>query len=141
MKKTVFIFLLTLVTTLAVAQTDTDSTEEEFLLVQAEAEFPGGLTAWRKYLEKNLNTSLSKKCLKLRKGQKRITQTVVVAFSVDKEGNVSDVKAENATSVCSLFVEEAIRVISTGPKWIPGQQNGRKIISRKKQSITWVLED
>lgn len=131
------------ITTVTFSQNDSSdiAEDESFTSVQVEASFPGGTAAWGRYLQKNLNGKLSKKCLKLPKGQKKITQTVVVAFTVDKEGYISDVRAENASSVCSLFAEEAVRVIKNGPRWVPGEQNGRRVISRKKQSITWVLED
>ena len=146
MRSLLFGILFTLVAGEVYSQ-DTDSTSGAkdtiavFSPVQVEASFPGGISGWMRYLYKNLNTKITKKCLRLPKRQKSIAQTVVVAFVVDKDGYVSDVTVENAATLCPLFVEEAIRVVSNGPRWIPGQQNGRNIISRKRQSITWVLED
>ena len=43
------------------------------------------------------------------------TYTVVVQFVVDKEGNVSDVKA--LTSHGYGMEDEAVRVIKKGPQW------------------------
>lgn len=35
--------------------------------------------------------------------------------------------------------EEAVRVIKKGPKWTPGKQNGRDVISWCSQPITLVV--
>jgi protein TonB len=113
----------------------------EFTSVQVEAKFPGGLSGWRKYLEENLNVDLADSCLKIPKGKKSIKQTVVVSFRVDKTGKISEVKAENFKEVHPRLAAEAVRVIKNGPDWIPAEQNGRKVIYRTRQSITWVLED
>lgn len=133
------------------AQTDTvseDSTEvsdtsidKEFKTVQVEAQFPGGMPAWRKYLETTLKVDLLEKCVKLKKGQKMVRQTVIVSFRVDKDGSISNVIAENASEVCPAIAAEAVRVIKNGPKWSPAVQDGRTVIYRQRQSITWVLEE
>ena len=52
------------------------------------------------------------------------TYTTIVIFIVDKEGNISDVKALTAHGFG--MEEEVIRVIKNGPKWIPAIQNGRQ---------------
>ncbi|HRF18123.1 MAG TPA: hypothetical protein PK977_08135, partial [Chitinophagaceae bacterium] len=56
--------------------------------VEIEARFPGGDAIWRRYLERNLDGSTPTK-----NGAPEGTYTVVVQFIVDKEGNISDVKA------------------------------------------------
>ncbi len=133
------------------AQTDStakDSTEvsdtsidKEVKTVQVEAQFPGGMPAWRKYLETTLKVDLLEKCVKLKKGQKMVRQTVIVSFRVDKDGSISNVIAENASEVCPSIAAEAVRVIKNGPKWSPAVQDGRTVIYRQRQSITWVLEE
>jgi hypothetical protein len=35
--------------------------------------------------------------------------------------------------------EEVIRFLSKGPNWIPAQQNGHKVVSYRKQPITFVI--
>ena len=53
------------------------------------------------------------------------TYTVYVQFVVDKEGNISDVKA--LTNHGYGMEEEAVRVIKKGPNWTPAIQNGRPV--------------
>jgi len=53
---------------------------------------------------------------------------------------ICDVKAENDPGYGTR--EEAIRVIKKGPNWKPAIQNGREVIYRHKQNITFrVSED
>ena len=61
-----------------------------------------------------------------------------VQFIVDKEGNISDVQALNDPG--EGLAGEAVRIIKKGPKWKPAEQNGRKVIYRNIQSITFRLE-
>lgn len=109
--------------------------EKTFYIVQNPAEFPGGLPAWTKYLERNLNRDLP-----INNGAPAGRYTVVVSFTVDKNGVISDVIAENNPGYGTDL--EAVRVIQKGPSWKPAVQNGRNVIYRHKQSITFqVAED
>lgn len=105
--------------------------------VQIPAEFPGGIPGWTSYLERNLDASLSR-YLKIPSGQDWVRQTVYVTFIVDKEGAISDVKVINESDVHPKLAAEAIRVIRDGPKWKPAVQNGKNVIYRHKQGISWV---
>jgi protein TonB len=104
--------------------------DKTFTKVEIESEYPGGTSAWQRYLNKSL-----------RYPQEAIDQeiqgTVVVQFIVDKEGNVSDVEA---ISGANELREEAVRVIKKSGKWTPAVQNGRQVKSYKKQPITFRLE-
>jgi len=104
-----------------------------FTQVQIQAEFPGGKAAWIKYLERNLQRDII-----MKNGGPRGKYTVVVSFTVDKEGNVSDVEALNDPGYGTK--DEAIRVIVKGPKWLPAVQNGKKINSVHKQAVTWMFQ-
>jgi protein TonB len=121
------------------AQTSKKDTDfvKEFITVQVEAKFPGGPSAWAKYLEQNLNTSIATKVIKLKRGQQSAQQTAVVSFLVDKKGNISQVAVLNPGEIHRKLAAEAIRVIENGPKWIPAIQNGRNVIYRQKQNITF----
>jgi protein TonB len=105
-----------------------------FEKVEIEASFPGGIPAWRKYLEKNLNAQVATD-----NGAPAGTYTVNVRFVVDKEGNISDVRA--LTSHGFGIEEEAVKVIKRGPKWNPGNQNGRSVNSYHTQPITFVVTE
>jgi protein TonB len=108
--------------------------DKVFTVVQIAAEFPGGLPAWTKYLERNLNRDLP-----VENGAPPGKYTVVVSFIVAKDGSISEVQAENDPGYGTK--NEAIRVIQKGPKWKPAIQNGRQVIYRHKQSITFVVSE
>lgn len=109
--------------------------EPEFLsIVQIEAKFPGGIDAWRIYLERNLNTNMP-----VDNGAAAGNYTVVVSFVVDKDGNISDVQALNDPGYGTA--QEAIRVIKKSKQWTPALQNGRNVTYRQKQSITFVVSE
>jgi len=105
-----------------------------FKSVQIEAEFPGGKSAWAKFLERNLNSALPSE-----NGAPSGKYSVIVSFLVDKSGNISDVDAENDPGYKTK--EEAIRVLKKGPSWKPAIQNGRQVAYRMRQTITFVVAD
>lgn len=98
--------------------------------VENPAEFPGGLSAWKRYLERNL--------VYPENAIEAETQGAIkVQFIVDREGNISDVHAIN--DLGNGLAEEAVRIIKSGPKWKPAEQNGTKVIYRHIQNITFKL--
>ena len=109
--------------------------EPEFLsIIQIEAKFPGGIGAWTKYLERNLNTNTP-----VDNGAATGIYTVVVSFVVDKDGNISDVVALNDPGFGTA--EEAVRVIKKSKQWTPALQNGTNVKYRQKQSITFMVSE
>jgi protein TonB len=108
--------------------------DKVFTVVQIPAEFPGGQSAWTRFLERNLNSSITSD-----NGAPAGRYTVVVAFTVSKTGAISDVVAENDPGYGTKA--EAIRVITKGPAWKPAVQNGRNVIYRHRQSITFVVSE
>lgn len=108
--------------------------DKEFKTVQIQAKFPGGNDAWTKYLQRNLRADVA-----VENGAPTGRYTVVVSFLVDKEGNISEVKSENDPGYGTA--DEATRVIKRGPKWIPAEQNGRKVIYRQRQSVTFEVSE
>ncbi|MBI5372629.1 MAG: energy transducer TonB [Sphingobacteriales bacterium] len=110
-----------------------DDENKIFDKVEIEASFPGGDSKWRQYLERNANGQVATD-----NGAPEGTYTTVVQFVVDKEGNISDVRA--LTNHGYGMEEEAIRVIKKGPKWSPAIQNGRQVKAYRKQPITFRVE-
>ena len=100
-----------------------------FTRVEIDASFPGGMTQWARFLNKNL-----------RYPDEAITQgiggTVMVQFVVDLDGNVSDVKAISGPETGGLR-EEAERVIKKSGKWVPAIQNGRHVKAYRRQPVTF----
>lgn len=105
-----------------------------FTTVQVEAQFPGGIEAWARFLQRNLNADIPAE-----NGAPLGKYTVLVAFNVDKEGNVSDIEALNDPGYGTA--QEAVRVIKKSNQWIPAVQNGRHVGYRQKQAITFIVNE
>jgi periplasmic protein TonB len=144
--KKMYLSLCLLLSVAASAQTSTIQVVSEnklttdstviFEKVEREAEFPGGLPAWRTYLMENLRADAPFK--EIPKKTKHFEQTAMVQFIVGKDGSISDVKVIN--EVLSSIRKESIRVIKNSGKWIPAQQNGRPVKAYRKQPITFVVD-
>ena len=110
-----------------------ESDDAVFLPVEFEAQFPGGMAAWARFLHKNLNYPSDAQ-------DNGVQGTVVVQFVVDRDGNVSDVEAISGPEKGGLR-EEAVRVIKRSGKWTPGNQNGKGVKSYKRQPVTFQISE
>lgn len=59
---------------------------------------------------------------------KKISGRVLVQFVINEEGAVTEVKV--LQSPHALLSSEAIRVVSSSPRWEPGMQKGQKVSVR-----------
>lgn len=89
-----------------------------FDVVEEMPVFPGGQAALMGFIAKNLRYPV-----KAQEGG--IQGRVVARFIVEKDGSVSNLAV--ARSVSSELDAEAIRVLSTMPKWTPGKQRGKEV--------------
>lgn len=90
-----------------------------FEVVEKMPEFPnGGMPGLMKYLSDNIRYPEAAKVAGI---QGRVT----VVFVVDKDGSITNV--ETLRGVDAELDKEAIRVISSMPKWIPGMQKGKAV--------------
>jgi TonB family protein len=93
--------------------------EQVFFVVEESATFQGGdLNSFRDWVFKNTIYPATAV-------QAGITGKVIVQFCIDSKGDVTDVKV--IRSVSPEIDKEAIRVISSSPKWSPGKQGGKAI--------------
>lgn len=91
---------------------------EPEIVVQEMPSFPGGDEALLKFIAEALkypDAAISN----------GIQGRVTVRFVVSSDGSVK--RAEVLRSIDPLLDEEALRVISTMPKWKPGKQNGKAV--------------
>jgi TonB family protein len=105
-------------------------TEKKDCQIEKPAGFPGGINAWRKYLERNLD--YPKDAV-----NNNIQGVVRIQFNIEKDGSVSDVKV--ASSPHEILSNEGMRLIKKSPKWQPALQYNRAVIYRHIQSITFSL--
>lgn len=91
----------------------TGSNKDVFFVVEEMPSFPGGEKALQSYIYKNI---------KVLKGSEKISEPVLVVFTVDSKGKVRD--ATVLKKKYPVWEAEAIRVVSSMPDWKPGMQHG-----------------
>jgi periplasmic protein TonB len=104
--------------------------DEIFDVVENNPNPPGGMEGWNKYLRDNLKYPTQAR----RMG---IEGTVYVAFVVNTDGSIQDVQV--LRGIGGGCDEEAVRVVSTAPKWEPGKQRGKPVRVRMRLPIRFKL--
>jgi protein TonB len=107
--------------------------DDRFIPVEKEAEFPGGLEAWARFLNKTLRYPDQAMSID-------IQGTVTVQFVVDVDGSVSNVRVVSGPEEGGLR-EEAVRVIKKSGKWVPALQNGRSVKAYRLQPVVFKVVD
>ena len=103
-----------------------------FTKVEIEASFPGGPSAWQRYVTRAIMAEQDEF------GDDDFG-TCVVKFIVDRNGTVSDVQA--TTMKGTKLAEVAVNAIRKGPKWTPAIQNGTKVNAYRLQPVTLTNPD
>lgn len=121
-----------IITKPVVKEEEKENKEKNFSKVEIEPSFPGGETKWKQYLKAALNQNTASQ-----KGAPAGTYTVIVQFMVKTDSFITNNKA--LTNHGFGMEEEAIRLISKGPRWVPGLQNGKQVNAIKNQPVTFVV--
>lgn len=83
--------------------------------IEVRPEFPGGIEEFQRFIKKNYKIP----------EVDGLKGKVYMSFIIEKDGALSDIKTirdlKHGTG------DEAIRVLKTSPKWIPGKQNGELV--------------
>lgn len=111
---------------------DTTGKVEIFDDPEQQPYFPGGETALLKYLQENIK--YPPKAVK-----DSIQGRVVVQFLIDPQGCVGEVKV--ARSVSEELDAEAVRVVKTLPKFVPGRMFGKAVSAWYTLPVTFKLQD
>ncbi|MEZ4776685.1 MAG: TonB family protein [Bacteroidia bacterium] len=106
------------------------SVNKPLVAAQLMPEFPGGTKALARFFNKYYRYPLEAK-------NNNIEGVVYVRFIVNPDGSLSNAKV--VKGVGHGCDEEAIRLISLMPKWIPGEQDGTKVAVYKTIPITFRL--
>jgi hypothetical protein len=92
---------------------------------------------WENYLSSNVDASIGAKYIKIPRGENEARQTVNVRFMVNEKGAVVNVEVINKKEVHAKLAEEALRVVSSSPVWIPAMIYGQRTIYWQIQPVTF----
>jgi TonB family protein len=93
--------------------------------------FPGGQEAMSKYIQQNLKYPEIAR-------ENDISGRVIVSFCIHKDGSVYDARVLKSPD--ASLSKEAIRLIESMPKWLPGKVNGVNVSSKQVIPIMFVLK-
>jgi len=99
-------------------QVQDSSTNKIFTVVDQMPEFPGGSSAFGRFIALNLRYPAIAR-------ENNTQGTVIIGFVVEKDGSLGDIKIIRA--IGDGCDEEATRVIKQCPKWKPGILNGKPV--------------
>lgn len=107
--------------------------EEQKIHVRVEKvpEFPGGLEALNRFLVRNIKYPLLAQ-------ENGIQGRVVCQFVVNTDGSIVDI--EVVRGVEESLDKEAVRVIKSMPKWVPGRHGGKAVRVKFTQMIRFKLQ-
>ena len=108
---------------------------EVFFIVEKMPDFPykdkDGVEGFRAYVQDNVK--YPKEAM-----DKGIQGKVYVSFVVETDGAVSNVKVVRAVN--KFLDEETVRAVKVTPKWIPGEQKGKKVRVSFTIPVTYKLQ-
>ena len=93
--------------------------------------FPGGPSALMQYLSSNIKYPVVAE-------ENGVQGRVVCTFVVERDGSITDVRV--IKSVDPSLDKEAVRVVKSMPKWIPGKQNGSAVRVKYTVPVTFRLQ-
>jgi protein TonB len=106
-------------------------TEEIFVVVENQPEFPGGNTAMMKFLSDNIKYPVIAQ-------ENGIQGRVICNFVVERDGSITDVQV--VRGVDPSLDKEAVRVIQQMPRWKPGKQRGQAVRVRFTLPVVFRLQ-
>jgi hypothetical protein len=105
---------------------------EIYSVIGEDAEFPGGMTALRTFI----NTNLKIPDVAIEKG---IEGKCYLQFVVSMHGNISNVKLIRGVPNCPECDVEAIRMVKSMPAWKPGKIGGKPVHSTYNLPVAFKL--
>jgi protein TonB len=106
--------------------------EKVFIIVEEQASFQGGdVNTFRAWVQQNVKYPPIA-------AENGIQGKVYVQYAVNSKGEVVDVKV--VRGVDPSLDKEAVRVITSSPKWEPGKQGGMKVKQQFTIPISFILQ-
>ena len=109
----------------------TPDSNKAYDVVDEMPQFPGGPSALFEFISKNIQYPKEAEDANLQ-------GRVIVSFVVEKDGSVSNAKV--VRPIDPLLDAEALRVVNSMPKWIPGKQNGEAFRVKYTIPVTFRVE-
>jgi protein TonB len=109
-----------------------DNIVREFVSLEVQPMFPGGMSKFYNYLSKAIKYPEMAQ-------ENRVQGKVFMSFIVEKNGTLTDIKVEKRLG--SGTDEEAIRVLKASPHWMPGIQNGQPVRVKYNIPISFALSE
>ena len=129
--KQVLLFIFLFCTLGVSAQSNSTSrTERLFDVVEEMPMFPGGNAALMDFLANNIKYPQVAE-------ENGIQGRVVLTFTVEPDGSLTEVKVVRGVDIA--LDKEAIRVVKSMPKWIPGKQKGSAVRVKYTLPVTFRL--
>ncbi|MFA6863727.1 MAG: energy transducer TonB, partial [Dysgonamonadaceae bacterium] len=108
-----------------------ESSDDLFVVVEKQPEFPGGMQALMEFIGDSIR--YPKESI-----ENGIQGRVITNFIIHKDGSISDINITEG--IDPLLDAEAIRMISTMPKWKPGMQRGKAVNVRYTLPVVYRLQ-
>ena len=104
---------------------------EEALTSDRDPEFPGGMSNLKKYISEKVKYPTMSQ-------ENGISGNVKVSYIINEDGSVSNV--EVIESIDPYLDKEAIRIISSMPKWSPGIRDGKYVKMKTSTYVKFSLQ-
>jgi hypothetical protein len=96
-------------------------------VIETKADYPNGINAFHEFFNREF---------KIPEAFKNTTDRIIVSFIIEKDGSLTSIQFTK--SIDYQLESEIKRVLKLSPKWIPGEQNGKK--TREKYSFPISLD-
>jgi periplasmic protein TonB len=107
-----------------------DNKVYDFVSIEKQPEFPGGISKFYGYLSKAIKYPPMAQ-------ENNVQGKVFLSFVVEKDGKLTDIQVTRGLG--SGTDEEAIRVLKASPRWNPGIQNGKPVRVKYNINVNFTL--
>lgn len=107
-----------------------DNKVYDFVSIEKQPEFPGGISKFYGYLSKAIKYPPMAQ-------ENNVQGKVFLSFVVEKDGKLTDITVTRGLG--SGTDEEAIRVLKASPRWNPGIQNGKPVRVKYNINVNFTL--
>ncbi|QPH37648.1 M56 family metallopeptidase [Pedobacter endophyticus] len=104
----------------------------DFVSLDKQPEFPGGIRKFYEYLSRSIRYPQAAQ-------ENNLQGKVFLSFIVEKSGDLSDIKITRGLG--NGMDEEAVRVLTNSPKWIPGMSDGKTVRVKYNINVNFTLTD